>query len=543
VDFFEEIAMSVWPRLLGFLTLLALGTAAPARDLARSQNEVTAVVFTPDGKTLIWASLDGYLYYWDVARNRERLRVEAHKDGVYGLALSAEGKVLASAGADGLVRVWDVARIKEVRRLEGHAKAVVAVAFAPDGKLLASGGYDRTVRLWDSAAGKELRTLKDHESTVTCVAFFPDGKTLASGGVVPASMGNFQGGTQGNFIRLWDAATGTQVAQLPVSGERVAVSADGRTLTAAAWYLNFVPAKNQGLNFGAFSLDGGSRLSVWDLVRGRERLKLEEYWTALALSADGQFLASGWGSRLHGGGIVLSNGNRNEGIHLWELATGKEVLRFSVPEDEATVLALSPNGTRLAVGRKDGTVKIWDLAPRRWKPEGVQSLGPREWEARWNALAGEDAVPAYEAIWTLAAGGDKAVAFLKERLKPAAPPDARIRRLVADLDSDRFAVRESASKELRQLGVRAEPLLLQVLRAKPSPELRRRVEDLLAAGADHLDPEALRQSRAVQVLERVATREAQEVLKGLARGAPEAPLTQQAAGTLQRLAGRLAAVP
>lgn len=59
---------------------------------------------------------------------------------------------------------------------------------------MASGGEDRTVRLWQAATGVELAQWEAHDEEVTALAFSHDGATLASGGA---------DGT----LRLWNLAT------------------------------------------------------------------------------------------------------------------------------------------------------------------------------------------------------------------------------------------------------------------------------------------------------------------------------------------------
>ena len=173
----------------------------------------------------------------------------------------------------------------------------------------------------------------------------------------------------------------------------------------------------------------------------------------------------------------------------------------------------------------------------------MKNLGRKDLELLWADLAGEDARTAHAAVWTLAATPE-AVPFLKDRLQPAreVPPE-RMRQLLTDLDSATFAIREAASKELERLGDRAKPALRKALQENPSAEVRKRVETLLARPRIVRSSETLRSLRAIQVLERIGSSDAQQVLQKMTKGAPRARETQEAKASLERLADRPAAAP
>ena len=119
-------------------------------------------------------------------------------------------------------------------------------------------------------------------------------------------------------------------------------------------------------------------------------------------------------------------------------------------------------------------------------------------------------------------------------VKPVA--NERLAKLIADLESDQFAVREAASKTLAELGEIAAPAMRKTLASKPPLETRKRLEQLVKRiDSKTLSAEELRIGRAIEVLERLHTPEARRVLKTLADGAPEALTTTEAQAALKRL--------
>ena len=159
---------------------------------------------------------------------------------------------------------------------------------------------------------------------------------------------------------------------------------------------------------------------------------------------------------------------------------------------------------------------------------------------------------ARQAIARLIAAGDSATALLRTKLVAASEiREERISGLVADLDHDSFVRREKASKELEKLLPRVRPALENALAITPSLEVQRRIKSLLALRSLVVrDAEPLREIRAVQVLEHVATSGANgtrlsaiDLTKNLAAGAPEARLRQDAKATVERVVMRATAKP
>jgi hypothetical protein len=209
-------------------------------------------------------------------------------------------------------------------------------------------------------------------------------------------------------------------------------------------------------------------------------------------------------------------------------------LRLAGHEGEIRALAFSADGRVLLCGRSDSTALVWGLSGQLHSEKGLVRLSNEVLSACWDDLASADSQRAYAALRRLSADPARSVPELGRRLRPAPAAEGRpVADLIADLDSDDFAVREKATAELSRRPDAA-AALREALAGGPSEELRRRGREILAKWAEW-PADDLRRLRAVEALELIGTPQARQVLEGLAGGAGEVWLTQEAKASLGRL--------
>jgi hypothetical protein len=405
---------------------------------------------------------------------------------------------------DGKVARWDVENARELRQLRPPVATRGRLhALAPNHKTWASVVEDQrnnitNILLFDAATGKEGRVLAGDAWWIGALGFSPDSNTLYS----------WSGDRK---VRFWSVATGKKVRE-------------------------FIAADGQKVYTGCFSPDGRwfacagreKVLLLYDVATGTaaRRIQLAELsgdWPSFAYTADSRTLAVG-----------DDEGN----IHLVELANGRLRRRLSGGHcNRISALVFTRDGRRLVSGSTDTTALVWDLT--RQIGAHREPLSAVDLDACWTALAGDDAKAAYRAIHRLAASPKAMVPYLEKRLKPAESADPeRVARLIRDLDSDQFAVREPSFRELEKLGESAIPACRRALAAAPSAEQRRRLEMLLQRQEQERlapPPARLQVLRALEAVELAATPRGQQLLEKLAGGAPEALLTHESAAALQRL--------
>jgi WD40 repeat protein len=231
--------------------------------------------------------------------------------------------------------------------------------------------------------------------------------------------------------------------------------------------------------------------------------------------------------------------NNTGAIRIFDAVSGKNAGPFQAHTGYVPVMAFSADGMRLATGSLDTTAVIWDVAKLTESFPRAEKATPsvKQLEESWNRLAHTDGRTLWPAMDRLVAAPEQTVALLREKLKPEPAPDlSQVDRWVSELGNPRFAVRDKATRSLAALGGRIGPTLVGALQAGPSPEAKRRLEGLLQTIRDGISITQLRPLRSIEVLERINTPAARQVLETYANQTGEDDLKREAETALKRMA-------
>jgi WD40 repeat protein len=337
--------------------VIELFDTATGRRTAACENpgaNLLALDFSPDGRRLAAALESSQVFIFDAATGHRLATFPGHIGSLRAVAYSPDGRRLASSGDDQTIRVWDAGTGRTLHTLRGHAGRVACVAFSPDGRRLASGGSDRTVRVWEAGGGEASLVLRGHAATVNRVAFGADGRTLASA-------------SSDGTARLWDATAPEDACILRHKGHvyAVAYGPDGRRIASGSWDgrvrlwdavdagpVHTLEDHHQTIGALAFTPDGTRLASwgedrmirLWDAATGKaiavlrhENMRMRDSVYSLVVSPDGKRLGA----------------SSADGVHFWDLSTGDELATLHLPLAGVRVVAISPDGDRLAAAGDD----------------------------------------------------------------------------------------------------------------------------------------------------------------------------------------------
>jgi len=524
-------------------------------------------VFSSNGQRLVGAC-EGRVRIWDAATGSEMHRFPGHQATVGSLQFSADGSTLNTLAGASVCR-WNTSDWKELTQVDVNGPdaslAPIVMSVAPDGKSFACRDKQGNAELRNSATRQRIMKL-DLEGNLARTALFssdgrrllvlaqvePDNYNLTDGRVFDVQsgtcVGRFTATKWPRTIRLspdgstvvWvdedngrlnvaDVLTGKVVHRLGKEEQnrnsyftRIVISPDGGLVAWSPGYSND-PAPTSPVR--VFDLKTGKQISCWSINRPEKGDALIE---GMAFSPDSHYLAT-----------VQSD---ETAVLVWEVRTGLERRRLLGHKHWPYSVAFSPDGRLLASGSQDANVLVWTLSGPNSAETKKAPQSANELTAAWHRLADADGLQVDKSVWYLVRYPEQSVTFLRERLQPVpTAKSAQVASLIADLDSDDFAQRDSAAAELEACEGLVAPAIKAALRGQPSLEARERLETVLAAlpTEDKIPTgQGLRRMRAIEILERIGTLAACKLLKELGEGAAQARTTIEAKAAYRRATAR-----
>ncbi len=309
--------------------------------------------------------------------------------------------------------MWGQAKAGEPALGAGHSGAVSSLAFSPDGRILYSiSGKDSTLRSWNAASGAALsvKTVqgRDWGSASDGAALKAVLYTRYSLVVIDLKTGESIGGVshpvggpdimayaispdwtraltseRGGAAILWDLKTGKVITRKRVHPREAvegfvfvkngsAALCSLGLLGSSVWSFSTGEVIDQALRTNLSRIQGvpsksgtdlvlgiryGKSIECWDMVKGILEDKplvvleaSEEYPVSMSVSSDGSLAAAGY---------------KSGAVRIWRLADGSQAAELKTMDSEASALAFSPDGKRLATTCGAGEIEIWDVATAR----------------------------------------------------------------------------------------------------------------------------------------------------------------------------------
>jgi WD40 repeat protein len=496
-----------------------------------SKKPIGQWVFTLDSRSLATREGDA-IHIYDISSGKGTCSFLS-PSGSHELIFSRDGRKLASFWGT-CILLYDVVAERLVHAPVGHPWFLRQIHFFPDGKRLVSHTSMRgEIIVWDLDTSQPVATYPSGELQHWIVVadngeeiyFLPWNQRVTLG---QTNEMRTDAKTKANGkSRRFTEPDNLQIYCWRWKTDRVEQQIAAKTSKA---YEAFVRSPNgrHGHSYDGitYSADGrcvalcDQQLCIREVASGQNRIQFARMagLNPLALSPDGRFLA-GYG----GAGSTW----------IYSTVTGKRVAEYPANLSNVTAVAFSPDSRLLATGRYDGTILLWKVPESDELPA---RLSKDETLNYWKELSG-DAVCANRALAGLAAAPAQAVPLIKERFRTdwKHPDDKQLARLIADLDDDAFQAREQATRELSEAGVDAANVLRQALTKSPSPEAKRRIEGILNRLSKSAIPKYLRELRAIEVLERIGSPQAKDLLRSLADKSLPPELHEEVQASLRRM--------
>lgn len=313
------------------------------------------LVFSADGKSLISVLRDGRIRVFDASTGGELLSDQSRNLRIQKIEISPDSRYALSQDLNAGLKVWDLDQGKILYELQGQIKQ--GGLFSPDGRLFAVATDSSTVKVFVLANGSERYTFNKHKSIET-IQFINNGSQLVTGNKQSIRLWSISSGQELQIKRSFSGNGCTSIDDLNdkfifyitefnyVFQQNS--SSDGLcSFQKQQWMKSlFISEANKQAAYG-----GSSKLSVVSL---QSKIIRE-------IDMEGVNRRNIVSVAIHPGGNLLAAAYDDHTIHLWDIATQREIMLLYGHDDDITDLQFTPDGKLLLSTSLDGTIRLWGV--------------------------------------------------------------------------------------------------------------------------------------------------------------------------------------
>ncbi|MCX2933722.1 TIR domain-containing protein [Mycobacterium sp. CVI_P3] len=354
VDFSPDGRLLASASLDGTVGVFDVATGEPVSEPLAVGKEAHDAVFSRDSARLASLNRDGDLQVWDIESGKPDPKPLL--TGARRVSFSADRRRVAASDFEGAVRIFDLRTGKLITDIPAHGE-LSYLGLSPDGTELLTASFSGALDVWNADTGRLAESLAESSTTVvTFGAFSPDSSVIATGSVdSTVALWAFR---HGAWVRIPLAGPAGLISGVAFSpeGDRLAVSGSDGSL----WFYDVttaLPLSGSSVEFGSDGTlatgDRNGKILLWDPVTHDISASVgtaTEAIVGMAFRRDQTEL------------VTLSE---SIGLDLWSVADGRWRAAPIKIDTLFRSVAFSADGDLIAAGENHGGVRIVDAKTRR----------------------------------------------------------------------------------------------------------------------------------------------------------------------------------